>query len=77
MKQYRCLDDEQIQFFVKHGYVKIRQAFTEAQACEMTKDIWTRLGMDPDDKATWDREWINMPGESLSHFGPRLIVPAT
>jgi hypothetical protein len=43
------------------GYIRIPQAFTTAQADDVIKDVWVRLGMDPDDKSTWDREWINMP----------------
>lgn len=63
-KHHQGLDSQQIQFFMQHGYVKIEGAFTRSQAAEMTKDLWTRLGMRPDDKQTWDREWINMPGLS-------------
>jgi len=27
----------------------------------LTKDVWTRLGMNPNDKSTWTKERINMP----------------
>jgi hypothetical protein len=61
-RQNQGLTDDQVHFFMQHGYVKIEQAFTRDQAEDMTKDLWTRLGMDPKDKSTWDKEWINMPG---------------
>ncbi len=40
----------------------------------MTKDVWTRLGMSPDDKSTWARLRTNMPSHNTfdaSEFAPR------
>lgn len=39
----------------------------------MTKEVWTRLGMDPDDKSTWTAH-TNMPSHNTfdaAHFAPR------
>ena len=49
-----------------NGYIKISQAFTKEKAEQFTKDMWVRLGMDPEDKSTWTREWTNLPGECES-----------
>lgn len=60
---------------MKNGYIVIKQAFTEGQAAEWTKEMWIRLGLDPDNKATWDRERIHMPWhkrESVSKFAPKV-----
>ena len=47
---------------MQHGWVRIPQAFPREKAQEWTSNIWTRLGMEPDDKSTWTRDWTNMPG---------------
>ncbi|TPX14801.1 uncharacterized protein E0L32_005196 [Thyridium curvatum] len=48
--------------FIQHGWVKIEGAFTEEQAAWVTQDVWTRLGMAPDNKSTWNQERVHMPG---------------
>ena len=66
---------EQVDFFMEHGYVVIKQAFTRAQAADFTKEMWIRLGMDPDDKATWTQERIHMPVTKrvrVSEFAPKV-----
>ena len=54
------LTEEQKAHFLEHGYVKIPQCFTREKAAEFTSKLWTRLGMDPNDKSTWTVEKINM-----------------
>lgn len=41
---------------------RIQGAFTEEQAAWVTQDVWTRLGMAPDNKSTWNQERVHMPG---------------
>ena len=68
---------EQVDFFMENGYVVIKQAFTKERAAEWTKDMWTRLDLDPNDKSTWDRERIHMPWhkrESVSKFAPKVSL---
>jgi hypothetical protein len=60
--------------FLKHGFVKISQCFTRAQAADFTSTMWTRLGMDPNDKNTWTEEKTNMPWHHhvpVSEFSPK------
>jgi hypothetical protein len=52
---------------------RIPGAFTKEQAAEVTKDVWTRLGMDPNDKTTWHRVWTNMPHHNT--FDARDFAP--
>ncbi|KAG8805494.1 hypothetical protein FRC17_005481 [Serendipita sp. 399] len=71
---YQILTPEQIEHFLEHGYVVIRSAFTREQAAEATKDVWTRLGYDPDDTSTWVSERVNMPWHrrfAVQEFAPR------
>jgi len=63
-KQYEYLTQEQINSFMKNGWLRVPQAFSRSKAAEWTANIWTRLGMNPNDKLTWTKEWINMPGTS-------------
>ncbi|KIP09704.1 hypothetical protein PHLGIDRAFT_116178 [Phlebiopsis gigantea 11061_1 CR5-6] len=66
--------EEQADFFLENGYVVIKQAFSKEKAAEWTKNIWVRLGFDPNDKSTWTRERIHMPWhkrEKVSTFAPK------
>ncbi|KAJ3044512.1 hypothetical protein HDV00_001939 [Rhizophlyctis rosea] len=73
-RTYRTLNDDQVAHFLQHGWVTIPSAFTPEKAQEWSKDVWTRLGYDPNDKITWVRERINMPHhatEDVRTFSPK------
>lgn len=66
---------EQVDFFLENGYVVIKHAFTKEQAADFTKEMWVRLGMDPKDKTTWNRERTNMPVTKkvyVDEFAPKV-----
>ncbi|EGN98484.1 hypothetical protein SERLA73DRAFT_161227 [Serpula lacrymans var. lacrymans S7.3] len=76
VQEYKYLTPEQIDFFMENGYVVIKNAFSREKSAEWTKDMWTRLGYDPNDKSTWpkDKDRINMPShnrEDVSYFAPK------
>ncbi|KAK4158010.1 WD40-repeat-containing domain protein [Chaetomidium leptoderma] len=55
-------------------FPRIPKAFTKEQAEAVTGNVWTRLGMDPDDKSTWTRHRTNMPSHKTfdaADFAPR------
>ena len=57
------------------GYIVLRGAFSREKAAEWMKEMWTRLGMNPDDKTTWDKEKIHMPAhnrEAVETFAPKV-----
>jgi len=60
-KQYQYLTQDQIDHFMKYGYLRISNAFTAEKASEWTSNVWTRLGYSPTDRTTWTKERINMP----------------
>lgn len=69
--------DEQVNQFLEHGYLVIKAAFTQEKAEEWTQNIWIRLGLDPKDKSTWDRERIHMPShrrEEVVSFAPKVSI---
>lgn len=51
-KQYQ-LRQEQIDFFIQNGWLKLSNCFTKEQAEDLQSTLWTRLGMDPNDMSTW------------------------
>ncbi|KAJ3736893.1 hypothetical protein DFJ43DRAFT_1110886 [Lentinula guzmanii] len=74
-QQYRHLSPEQVEHFLKYGYIVIRNGFTEEKAAEWTKTIWVRLGLNPNDKSTWTRDRIHMPWhrrERVATFAPKV-----
>ncbi|KAF8551689.1 hypothetical protein OG21DRAFT_1417532 [Imleria badia] len=61
---------------MENGYVVIKQAFSKEKSDEWTRDLWPRLGCNPDDKSTWptDKERIHMPvhnREAAKTFAPK------
>ncbi|KXX82566.1 Ribonucleoside-diphosphate reductase large subunit [Madurella mycetomatis] len=74
MSSPSVLTPEEKEHFLKHGWVKIPNAFTKEQAESVTKDVWIRLGMSPTDQSTWTRLRTNMPSHTefdASQFAPR------
>jgi hypothetical protein len=51
-EQYK-LSQEQIDFFLENGWLKLSNCFTREQAEGLQETLWTRLGMDPNDMSTW------------------------
>ncbi|KAJ8454099.1 hypothetical protein ONZ45_g19437 [Pleurotus djamor] len=71
---YNYLSQEQVNGFLEDGYIIVRQAFTPEKAEEWTKTMWTRLGLDPNDKNTWKEERIHMPWhrrEEVARYAPK------
>ncbi|KAG6820768.1 hypothetical protein H0H93_012032 [Arthromyces matolae] len=66
--------EQQVDHFLDHGFVIIKNAFTEQQAAEWTANLWVRLGMDPTDRSTWNQERVHMPWhrrERVADFAPK------
>ncbi|KAF9073822.1 hypothetical protein BDP27DRAFT_1360062 [Rhodocollybia butyracea] len=73
--QYKYLSPEQVDHFLKFGYIVVRNAFSKEKAEDWTKTMWIRLGFDPNDKSTWNRERIHMPfhhREEVATFAPKV-----
>ncbi|KAI2639556.1 hypothetical protein GGS26DRAFT_540669 [Hypomontagnella submonticulosa] len=69
------LTQEQKDFFLAHGYLKLSNCFTQEQAADVTEGVWTRLGMSPTDKSTWTKERTNMPSHrdfDVAEFAPKV-----
>jgi len=73
-EQQHPLSQDQIDFFLENGWVKLSNCFSRESAEELQATLWTRLGMDPNDISTWHTERTNMPffNEFLvSDFAPK------
>jgi len=68
------LTEAEKEHFINHGWLHLKNCFTREQAESATADVWTRLGMDPNDKSTWNKERIHMPHHrefNAAEFAPR------
>ncbi|KAH0423328.1 hypothetical protein CcaCcLH18_12242 [Colletotrichum camelliae] len=67
------LTEAQKEHFRTTGWLKLSNCFTKEQVEWVAKDVWTRLGMDPNDKSTWKHR-TNMPSHrtfDCSEFAPK------
>ncbi|KAF9700937.1 hypothetical protein EKO04_000847 [Ascochyta lentis] len=72
-QQYQ-LSQEQIDFFLENGWLKLSECFTPEQAEDLQSTLWTRLGMNKNDMSTWHTERTNMPHWKefqVEEFAPR------
>ncbi|KAG8921415.1 hypothetical protein FRC02_000249 [Tulasnella sp. 418] len=59
---------------MNHGYVVIKNAFQPEKAVPYIKDLWIRIGYDPEDKSTWKAERLHLPQlryEVAKGFSPK------
>ena len=73
-KETPVLTPSDIDHFLTHGYIKLSNCFTKSQSESITHNVWTRLGMDPNDKSTWHTLRTNMPAHNhfeASEFAPK------
>lgn len=56
----RVLSDEQIERFVRDGFVRIDDAFSRATADACRAVLWRDTGVEPDDPSTWTRPVVRL-----------------
>jgi hypothetical protein len=59
-QSFMALTPDQVSSFMTHGFLRLPGAIPLDNCDRWTKDLWLRLGMDPDDKSTWTTEWNTM-----------------
>jgi hypothetical protein len=70
----RGLTDQQVEFFLEHGYVTIPECFTRTDAQAWLDEAWIRLGYDPHDPTTWLQKRVHMPSQrrvEVKAFAPK------
>ena len=55
---YKVLALEQRAHFLERGYVRIEGGVPPEHIARFTSDVWVRLGYDPADEATWEKEKV-------------------
>jgi len=60
-RRYEYLSPEQVEQFLHEGWVVLRGAIAPQTVQEWTQHIFTRLGFDEKDPATWERPITHMP----------------
>lgn len=74
-----CLSEEQVQHFIKKGYVVVKQGFPREVAEEWAALCCRRLGIDPSDRSTWHTDRVHMPGTThvnVAEFAPKVWAAA-
>ena len=59
-KKYLSLTEEEAQHFLQKGWIKIPKAINPIYIERFMKDFWVRMGWDPEDKSTWDTEYVHL-----------------
>lgn len=73
---YRTLTDNDVDHFIRKGYVKLEGAFPREVAEEWSRNCFQRLGYDMNDRSTWKEQRIHMGGDhyvSVKEFAPRVF----
>lgn len=72
---YRTLSDNDVDHFLRKGYVKLEGAFPREVADQWSRDCFERLGYRMDDRSTWAEARIHMGGSNfvqVKEFAPRV-----
>jgi hypothetical protein len=70
------LTAEEVERFVRDGFVYLPEAFPRALADECRAFLWQKTGLDPDDPATWTRPVIRLAGYGGELFNAAANTPA-
>jgi hypothetical protein len=73
------LKPDDIESFIRNGFVRIDEAFPQATAAEGRAILWRATGCDPIDRSTWTRAVVRLGGYSDPPFqaaasAPRLLA---
>jgi hypothetical protein len=71
--KYRLLTSDQIEHFIHHGYVILRNAFSPEIASQWVDGGFERLGYDRHDRSTWAAPLHHMP--SVKHVDVAEFAP--
>ena len=59
IKEYKVMTPELRKQFLEKGWVKIEGAISLENIKKFSDDVWIRLGYDPQDKSTWEKEKVS------------------
>ena len=70
---YRTLSTTQIEAFLEHGFIVLKDCFPRELAEEWTAFAYKRLGYDPGDATTWEEPRLHLP--AMNRVSIREIAP--
>lgn len=65
IKEYKFLTPEMREHFLKYGWVRIEGGVSPENLKRFSHDVWVRIGYDPNDKSTWEKEKVRPKPFSL------------
>ncbi|HLU10769.1 MAG TPA: phytanoyl-CoA dioxygenase family protein, partial [Oceanobacillus sp.] len=71
------LSKEEIDHFVKFGFIQVPDCFDRAFAKQWTDEAYGRLGYDPNDPSTWEKPIVHMPNDAwvnVKEFSPKAYA---
>ncbi|KAK8052587.1 hypothetical protein PG993_003972 [Apiospora rasikravindrae] len=71
----QTLTPDQVASFLRHGFLRVPGAIPPETCDRWTRDVWPRLGMDPEDKATWHTERSHLAKLHLCGGEDRIVMP--
>lgn len=76
---YQHLTDAQVEQFLTRGHVTIKDCFSREAAEQWLAEAWIRMGMDPQDPATWTEKRVHLPSRhsvDVREFAPKAYAAA-
>jgi hypothetical protein len=67
-QSFKTLAPDQVSSFMRYGFLRVQGAIPLDKCDWWTRNVWHRLGMDPNDKSTWTTK--------RSHMSKHHVVPA-
>lgn len=70
------MKQDEIDGFIRDGYLKLEYAFPRELAGEMRGILWREMGLDPDDRTTWTQPVVRLGGHAEPPFAAAANTPA-
>lgn len=67
---------DEIEGFIRDGYLKLENAFAPELAGEMRNVLWREMGLDPEDRTTWTQPVVRLGGHAEPPFAAAANTPA-
>jgi hypothetical protein len=64
-----------VERFIHDGFFRLEGAFPRARADECRTMLWAKLGLDPNDRSTWTRPVVRLPGSDAPPFVTAANTP--
>lgn len=77
IKEYKFLTPGMRDHFLKYGWVRIEGGVSPENLKRFSHDVWVRIGYDPNDKSTWEKEKVRVQPSADCDSGFNIRVRFT